>query len=244
MTFAGGACVWPPRLSYLRMACAADEVASTLRHEALNEIAGLGALIYRLRRRLEAHKEVETEIAPLLASLEGRLTGSPARLATRFLASPQSEVSTDLPAAMKELVTLLRTTSGTPVSVEVMSALTAAESPLAAVAQPELQVAVGCLVENALEAHERSGTRAPVLISVRAERDRRLVEVRDHGPPLDPGLMEKLLDPFFTTQPGQCGLGLKIARRIAHRWNGELLIGQDPDADKSGLKVELALPAA
>jgi C4-dicarboxylate-specific signal transduction histidine kinase len=240
----GGACVWPPRLSYLRMACAADEVASTLRHEALNEIAGLGALIYRLRRRLEAHKEIETEIAPLLAALEGRLGSSPTRLATRFLTTPQGGDSTDLPAAMKDLVTLLRTLSGAPVPVEVMSALTPAESPMVAVALPELQVAVGCLLENALEAHERTGTRAPVLITVRAERDRRLVEVRDHGPPLDPGLLEKLLDPFFTTEPGHSGLGLKIARRIVHRWNGELLIGQDPDADKPGLKVELALPAA
>ena len=72
-----GACVWPPRLWYLRMACAADEVASTLRHEALNEIAGLGALIYRLRRRLEAHPEMEAEIAPLLGALEARLASSP-----------------------------------------------------------------------------------------------------------------------------------------------------------------------
>lgn len=238
---AGGACVWPPQLWYLRMACAADEVASTLRHEALNEIAGLGALIYRLRRRLEAHPDVEAEIAPLLGALEGRLTSSPGRLATRFLASPPSGTTADLPATLRDLVGALRLASGSALPAEVISALTPAESPLAVVDLPELQVAVGCLLENAIEAHQRSDTRGPVLITVRADRDRRLIEVRDQGPPLAGELLQKLLDPFFSTEPGQTGLGLKIARRIAHRWNGELLISQD---DRPGLKVELVLSAA
>ena len=237
----GGACVWPPQLWYLRMACAADEVASTLRHEALNEIAGLGALIYRLRRRLEAHPEVEAEVGPLLGSLEGRLTNSPGRLASRFLPSPPADTSADLLAGVRDLVGSLRLYSGAALPAEVISALSPVESPRAAVALSELQVAVGCLLENALEAHQRSDTRGPVLITVRGDRERRVIEVRDQGPPLDPELLQRLLDPFFTTQPGQTGLGLKIARRIAHRWNGELLISQD---DRPGLKVELVLSAA
>jgi C4-dicarboxylate-specific signal transduction histidine kinase len=237
----GGACVWPPQLWYLRMACAADEVASTMRHEALNEIAGLGALLYRLRRRLEAHPDVVAEVEPLLAALEGRLSNSPTRLATKFLTSPPPGTTADLPAALRELIGALRLVSGAALPAEVISALTPAESPLAAVAVPELQVAIGCLLENGIEAHQRSGTRAPVLIRVRAERDRRVIEVRDQGPPLAAELLQRLLDPFFSTQPGQAGLGLKIARRIAHRWNGELLIAQD---DRPGLKVELVLSAA
>jgi C4-dicarboxylate-specific signal transduction histidine kinase len=238
---AGGSCVWPPRLSYLRMACAADEVASTLRHEALNEIAALGALIFRLRRRLEAHPEVQSEVAPLLTALETRLASSPGRLATRFLSSPPSGSSSDLPAATRDLVGALRLPSGAAVPAEVICALAPGESPLVAVALPELQVAVGCLVENAIEAHQRSDASGPVLITVRADRDRRLIEVRDRGPALDEELVQKLLDPFFTTQQGHTGLGLKIARRIAHRWNGELLISQD---HQPGLKVELVLPSA
>jgi signal transduction histidine kinase len=237
---AGGACVWPPHLSYLRMACAADEVASTLRHEALNEIAGLGALIFRLRRRLEAHPELTDELAPLLSSLDARLSSSPGRLATRFLTSPPPGSRADLPGAIRELVSGLRLLDGGPVPVEVVAALAASESGLTAVSAPELQVAVGCLVENAFEAQRRAGTSAPVLVKLRAERDRRVIEVRDQGPPLEPALLQKLLDPFFTTVPGQTGLGLKIARRIAHRWNGELLIAQE----QPGLKVELTLPAA
>jgi C4-dicarboxylate-specific signal transduction histidine kinase len=223
------------------MACAADEVASTMRHEALNEIAGVGALIYRLRRRLEAHPEVVADVEPLLGSLENRLASSPARLATRFLVSPPPGTSADLPAALREVVGALRLASGAALPAEVVSALTPVESPLAAVALLELQVAVGCLLENGIEAHQRSDTRAPVLITVRADRDRRVIEVRDQGPPLAAELLQKLLDPFFSTQPGQAGLGLKIARRIAHRWNGELLITQD---DRPGLKVELVLSAA
>jgi putative RecB family exonuclease len=57
-----------------------------------------------------------------------------------------------------------------------------------------------------------------------------------------PARAQELLEPAWRDlQAAEPELGLKIARRIAHRWNGELLISQD---DRPGLKVELVLSAA
>ena len=223
------------------MACAADEVASTLRHEALNEIAGLGALVYRLRRRLEAGPPLAVDLVSLLDSIETRLSNAPGRLATRFLPGPRPGQRADMLQAVRQLVAGCRSGAGGPLPVEITSALAAAERPTAEVDADELQVAVGCLLENSLESHTRAGVDASVLLTLRGDRDRLMLEVSDQGPALDPAIVERLLDPFFTTQPGQAGLGLKIARRIAHRWSGDLLIA--PSA-RGGLKVELVFAAA
>jgi signal transduction histidine kinase len=225
--------VWPASLAYLRCLCAADEVASTLRHEALNEIAGIGALTYRLRRRLEARFDKDPDVLGVLDSLEARMAGSPTRLGIRFLPSPRAGSRADL------LVSARAVLADLALPAEITCALGPAESPVVAGDPEELKVAVGCLLENSAEALHLSGRSGPLLVEVRAERDRRVLEVRDDGDALDPAVAERLLDPFFTTRPGRAGLGLKIARRIAQRWNGELLLSR---TEPRGLRVELVFP--
>jgi signal transduction histidine kinase len=228
-------CEWPPALAYLRTLFAADEVASILRHEAMNEIAGLGALVFRLRRRIEARVSVDGELGQVLETLENRLANSQARLSARFLPSPALDARANLPALLGQLSAL------TGIAVEVRSTLTGAESAEAAIDADELRVALGCLLENAAEALQQAGSPQPVQMSLRAERDRLIIGVVDAGAGAAPAVFDRLLDPFFTTQQGRGGLGLKIARRIAHRWAGELLVTR---AEPQGLSVELQLPAA
>ena len=225
---------WPPALAYVRSLCAADEVASTLRHEALNEIAGIGALTYRLRRRLEARFDKDPDVIAVLDALETRMAASPTRLAIRFLPPPRPETRADLVGAVRAALTEL----GIP--AELSCSLASTDSPVVAADPDELKVAIGCLAENSLEALHRAGRDGPLFVEVRADRQQRVLEVRDHGETLDPAVAERLLDPFFTTQPGRAGLGLKIARRIAQRWNGELLIER---VEPRGLKVEMVFPA-
>jgi signal transduction histidine kinase len=225
--------LWPAPLAYLRSLCAADEVASTLRHEALNEIAGIGALTYRLRRRLEARFDKDPDVLGVLDSLEARMAASPTRLGIRFLPPPHPASRADLLATARSVITDL------DLRAEIVCTLGDKESPVVTGDPQELRVAVGCLVENSAEALRLAGRSGPLLVEVRAERDRRVLEVRDDGDPVDPALAERLLDPFFTTRPGRAGLGLKIARRIAQRWNGELLLSR---TEPRGLRVELVFP--
>jgi two-component system sensor histidine kinase PilS (NtrC family) len=42
-----------------------------------------------------------------------------------------------------------------------------------------------------------------------------VIEVRDEGPGIDPGLVDDIFNPFFTTRSTGTGLGLYIARELA-----------------------------
>jgi hypothetical protein len=229
---------WPRALHRLRMLCAADEVASTMRHQALNELTGLGALLYRVRSRLAGGASIALggrssvgELQPLFDSMEARLHGAPARLGFRFLAPPVPGSRTEVTSQAHALL------DGLGVSAQVHGARPA----LAAIAADELEVALGCLVENAVEALAQAGREGELGIEVARLGERWAIEVRDEGVGIERTTLEHLFDPFFTTHPGRAGLGLKIARRLAHRWGGELAIA--PRANR-GLSVVLMLPAA
>ncbi|HEY5637673.1 MAG TPA: ATP-binding protein [Burkholderiales bacterium] len=95
------------------------------------------------------------------------------------------------------------------------------------------------LVENAL----RYGERAGITIDDAPEALRILV--RDHGPGIPPGELERVFEPFFrleasrNRESGGSGLGLSIARNIARWHGGEVRLSNAPGG---GLLAELRLP--
>lgn len=48
--------------------------------------------------------------------------------------------------------------------------------------------------------------------------------VRDNGPGVPPGIVERIFEPFFSTRPRGTGLGLSIARRTLRAHGGELVL--------------------
>jgi signal transduction histidine kinase len=81
------------------------------------------------------------------------------------------------------------------------------------------------LLLNAAEALEEGG-RAGVRVEGIGDRVR--VSVWDQGPGIPPELRDRVLEPFFSTRPEGTGLGLTIARRIAHAHGGDLEIESRP----------------
>jgi signal transduction histidine kinase len=75
------------------------------------------------------------------------------------------------------------------------------------------------LLVNSIEALVENGT-----IEIRTYRDDDsvILEVEDDGPGFDPGIKEKILDPFFTTKEKGTGLGLAIAHSVATSMGGRL----------------------
>lgn len=67
------------------------------------------------------------------------------------------------------------------------------------------------------------------------------IELRDHGPGLDPEAARHLFEPFFTTKPpGQgTGLGLYTSYALARGLGGELSLADHPDG---GVLATLTLP--
>jgi signal transduction histidine kinase len=83
----------------------------------------------------------------------------------------------------------------------------------------ELEHVVHNLVNNAREAilERRAAGRGggAITIEVRAEADRVRMEVRDDGGGIDPAILERIFEPYFTTKPATgTGIGLYVSRLI------------------------------
>jgi two-component system, NtrC family, nitrogen regulation sensor histidine kinase NtrY len=82
------------------------------------------------------------------------------------------------------------------------------------------QVLVNLLL-NAIEAC--SGIEEPrIEVSCHLAEDTVVIRVADSGCGLDPTRIERIFVPLFTTKPGGSGIGLSLARQIAHAHGGKL----------------------
>lgn len=83
------------------------------------------------------------------------------------------------------------------------------------------------ILKNAIDASE-SG--APVVLNCREDATFLIFEVRDQGTGMDEHVLKHAMDPFFTTKdPGKgIGLGLYLARSLANRFGGTLVISTSP----------------
>ena len=79
------------------------------------------------------------------------------------------------------------------------------------------------LIVNAVEAmSQMSDDRRELLISTQAEADCVLVAVRDSGPGLSEGAIERAFEAFYTTKSSGLGMGLSICRSIVEDHGGRL----------------------
>jgi signal transduction histidine kinase len=198
----------------------AEEVAAGLRHTLVNKLAGLGALVYHLKRQLPAGETLAAMIT-VVPMLEDQVAQAAAALDLRLLPTlvPRPE-AVPLAAALGETV---RTWAPRAPGVELVGP---AHGPAAALIDAgELDLAVTCLLENACEALAGPGGLVQVrCLVVPGDGSEPLVavEVADDGPGLSPEARRQAREPFYTTKPGRLGLGLNVAARVAQRCRGRL----------------------
>ncbi len=99
------------------------------------------------------------------------------------------------------------------------------------------------LIDNAVHAMRGAGT-----LTLRTARDggQVLVEVRDTGSGVPPGLRERIFEPFFSTKPvGEgTGLGLDICWRIVvNRHHGAMRVESRPGDTRFQVRLPLEAPA-
>jgi signal transduction histidine kinase len=203
----------------------AEEVTAALRHRLVNKLAGLGALAFHLRGQLP-EGQLSDSAAAVLPLLDVQIGEATAALELRFLPPPPAApdpvpLAAALAAAMRSCPRL----PGVELEGPPPDDCTALVDPA------ELDLALFCLLENAVEALAGRGgsvqVRARVLLD---EEGMVAAEVSDGGP----GIPPLARDPFFTTRPGRLGLGVNVASRVALRARGRL--------ELEGATARLVLP--
>jgi signal transduction histidine kinase len=100
------------------------------------------------------------------------------------------------------------------------------------------------LLNLVLNATQIGGPRVHVAIEVAAEGARARISVIDDGPGVPPEMAARLFEPFVTARAGGTGLGLVVARRIAERHGGSLVLESRPGAPGARFSIYLPGPAS
>lgn len=150
----------------------------------------------------------------------------------------EGEELVDLREAAEAAAALFRRTSvARDVEVEVVAE---PGRPVVLASRSALRHALLALLTNAQQAMPRGGV---VMVTVSRTERTAAATVADTGEGIDDAVAGRIFEPFFTTraQRGACGVGLTIARAIARRAGGELVLEQ---TGPSGSTFALRLPAA
>lgn len=92
----------------------------------------------------------------------------------------------------------------------------------------QLHSLLGLLVANALEAMETGDEKGITLSTSLDSRGWVMLEVRDTGKGMEPKILERAVEPFFSTKAGHLGVGLSIANGIWRRHRGTLSLRSQP----------------
>ncbi len=116
--------------------------------------------------------------------------------------------------------------------------------PIVRAGSVRLQQVLVNIISNAADAVEGLDDRR-IHVNARREGERVVVEVRDHGPGVQPAIAERIFDPFFTTKGvGKgLGLGLSISYNIVKDFGGNLTVSNHPEGG-AVFRIELDAAAA
>jgi two-component system sensor kinase FixL len=104
----------------------------------------------------------------------------------------------------------------------------------------QIQVVLMNLVRNALEAmSDVPPERRALLIETGLVGNEVHVRVADSGPPVDPAVLIRLFDLYFTTKPRRLGLGLSVCQMLVKAHGGELRANANA---AGGLTLQFSVP--
>jgi two-component system nitrogen regulation sensor histidine kinase NtrY len=102
------------------------------------------------------------------------------------------------------------------------------ENGMVAEADPSLieQVVIN-LIKNSIQALHKS-SRPEIRLSARETADHLYISVEDNGPGIEPGMLQDIFLPFYTTRTEGMGIGLSLSRQIMNLHGGYLSVESNP----------------
>jgi nitrogen fixation/metabolism regulation signal transduction histidine kinase len=229
------------RLAATSRVAAWREVARRVAHEVKNPLAPIRAAVETLRRLRArsdpAFDEYFDEATRTVLDEVHRISNIVTEF-TRFARLPQPRPQDCDVMELVRHVARLHETSPSGASVKVVIERL---PPIVRADRDQIIQVLTNLVQNALDAVEKAGTRGRVVVTVGGDgKTFATLTVSDNGQGIAPELGARLFEPYATTKTHGTGLGLAIAQRIAIEHNGELaLVGGGPG---QGAVFRLMLP--
>ena len=220
----------------LARAFVVEEITSVLRHGLRNKIAAIRNANHYLRRKVGAVAAGDERVAAMFEVVSSETAAMDGLLASKL--SPATMEEDGPTCDLSRLVATLIDAAAAGELLRVMPP--EAQGPVRARGRAEeIGLALACLLDNALEAVAQGGSRVAVRIGRRAA-DAVAVEIVDDGPGLPAGGASQAFEPFFTTKRGRLGMGLNMAKRVAGRSGGAVVLS---GAQGRGLCASLILRA-
>lgn len=207
------------------------QLAASLAHEIKNPLAGISGAIQIIGESLDSKNPYKSIIRDILGQI-GRLDATVKDLLLYARPSPPTRKEVRLAQLVARTVGLVREEPALrDVQVRFHGPDQAVEAD-----EGQLEQLLLNLILNAAHASSKGGT-----IDIRADvRGARLaLEVSDRGIGMPPHVLDRALEPFFTTKAKGTGLGLAICRRIAEAHGGSIRIESAPG---QGTSVCVELP--
>jgi two-component system sensor kinase FixL len=231
------------QLAHVSRVSSMGEMASAIAHEInqpLTAIANYASACLRLLRSGQAQAGEAQEAMQRVAA-EAERAGEIVRKMRGFVRGEEGQMALVAPSFLAAEVMRLAAAEARQSGVELKSEVQPGLPEVLADSIQIQQVLLN-LVRNAVEAVDGSeGPRREVALTVGRAADGGVhFTVRDTGPGLAPGALDKVFEPFYTTKPDGIGIGLPLSRSIADAHGGRLWAS----AEREGAAFHLVLPAA
>jgi PAS domain S-box-containing protein len=212
-------------LAHVNRVTTMGQMTASIAHEVSQPIAAMITNANAGLRWLKAEPLDPEEVRQTLACIvnDGRRAGEIlSRIRALVKKVPPRRDRSDLNETIRDVIALTQAEcqrKGVRVLTRLADDLSAVEGDRVQVQQVILNLMVNAAEAMSGVSHRR---RELTIISGEGEAGEVFVEVRDTGPGFEPGVLERLFRPFYTTKSEGLGMGLTICRSIIEAHGGRL----------------------